>query len=369
MHKRSGPYLEGIFDFWKKGQKPSEERRIPQSPIPAGIDFYAVLGVPPNVSDDALRAAFRALALRMHPDLFPNDADAQQRFAMVTQAYEVLRDPERRAKYDQIRNVGQRPGTPPPTPQRGMTIPEAPRPTMFSVFRPPDAPATPPADPRVRPPAPPAKAPPRELTAWEKMFGAAEGARPYSAPTERMFEQFAPEAPQPSYQFPVAPTPKTPPRPFMPVPPPGGAMPYGMRIPPPDIFPTVQEMAEFIQSYWPLETIWEVVREGRNGAAFAKSRMLDVDRLAGNDPREGVEYELAAHLGLDDALINDYQKRGLLTSALWNEIMYPMFDLATKALEIIKPREFPGYFFIAPTEGLVGVDLFYTEQAGRSPAV
>src|SRR5690349_21086661 len=64
-------------------------------------DYYHVLGVDKSASDEQIKAAFRKLARKHHPDLNPNDKDANKKFQQINEAYEVLSDAEKRKKYDQ----------------------------------------------------------------------------------------------------------------------------------------------------------------------------------------------------------------------------------------------------------------------------
>lgn len=66
----------------------------------AFIDYYQVLGVPKTASQEEIKKAFRKLARKYHPDLNPNDKEAEQKFKAVNEANEVLGNPENRAKYD-----------------------------------------------------------------------------------------------------------------------------------------------------------------------------------------------------------------------------------------------------------------------------
>lgn len=63
-------------------------------------DYYDVLGVPRTASQKEIRAAFRKLARRYHPDVKPGDKAAEARFKAINEAHEVLSDPEKRRRYD-----------------------------------------------------------------------------------------------------------------------------------------------------------------------------------------------------------------------------------------------------------------------------
>ncbi len=69
-------------------------------------DYYDVLGVDKSVNDDDLKKAYRKAAKKYHPDLHPGDAEAEKKFKEVNEAYEVLSNKEKRARYDQFGHAG-----------------------------------------------------------------------------------------------------------------------------------------------------------------------------------------------------------------------------------------------------------------------
>ena len=64
-------------------------------------DFYDVLGVSKEVDSNSLKSAYRRLAMKYHPDKNPGDSEAEKKFKEISEAYEVLSNPEKKAAYDQ----------------------------------------------------------------------------------------------------------------------------------------------------------------------------------------------------------------------------------------------------------------------------
>ena len=73
-------------------------------------DFYATLGVARDASDDDVKKAYRKLAMHHHPDRNHGSSEAEEQFKSITEAYDVLRDPQKRAAYDRYGEAGLRGG-------------------------------------------------------------------------------------------------------------------------------------------------------------------------------------------------------------------------------------------------------------------
>eukprot|EP00892_Ulva_mutabilis_P009612 jgi/Ulvmu1/7022/UM033_0081.1 len=81
-------------------------RRFHTSTVPLARDYYDTLGVSRSASDNEIKKAYYKLAKKYHPDANPGNSDAVKRFQEVQEAYDILRDPQKRAMYDQVGHQG-----------------------------------------------------------------------------------------------------------------------------------------------------------------------------------------------------------------------------------------------------------------------
>ncbi len=70
------------------------------STVPVNDDLYEILGVNKDATEAEIQRAYRKLALKYHPDRNPDDASAAKQFKKASEAYEILKDPEKRSLYD-----------------------------------------------------------------------------------------------------------------------------------------------------------------------------------------------------------------------------------------------------------------------------
>ncbi|KFZ11232.1 hypothetical protein V501_04869, partial [Pseudogymnoascus sp. VKM F-4519 (FW-2642)] len=86
----------------------------------AETKLYSALGIKPEATQDEIKKAYRKSAMKHHPDKNPNNPQASEKFKEVSQAYEILSDPEKRKTYDQYGlEFLLRGGPPPPEPGEG----------------------------------------------------------------------------------------------------------------------------------------------------------------------------------------------------------------------------------------------------------
>ena len=69
-------------------------------------DYYEILGVAKNASDEEIKKAYRKLAIKYHPDKNPDDKSAEDKFKEAAEAYEILSNNEKRQRYNQFGHAG-----------------------------------------------------------------------------------------------------------------------------------------------------------------------------------------------------------------------------------------------------------------------
>ncbi|MBR6482862.1 MAG: DnaJ domain-containing protein, partial [Bacteroidaceae bacterium] len=72
----------------------------------ADMDYYKILGVEKTASAEEIKRAYKKVAIKYHPDRNPDNKEAEEKFKQAAEAYDVLRDPDKRARYDQFGKEG-----------------------------------------------------------------------------------------------------------------------------------------------------------------------------------------------------------------------------------------------------------------------
>jgi hypothetical protein len=354
--------MGGVFDWFKKKKHEEERAGIferlqeifesappppsPPSPPPR-VNYYAILGVPPNATADQIRAAYRELAKRWHPDVRPGDHEAIERFRLLSEAHDVLMDPEKRAKHDRELAAAGIIQSVPPHGLPSVPSPPHPREERAVIIRS-EAPIVPVARPPApSPPVPPQAHAPKTIAEIFEMIEEPSFQEIFvPSPEERPRVQAPPMQP-PSFVRPAPWAPSFASQPVGPIP-----------------LPTISEMEDVIRNTWPLDEIFGIVRENRRHPEFLSKGFMVVMPVAGFDPREGLEYELADRLGVPRWIIQDYARRGLLTTGLWSDVFNPLLDVVHAILDRIKPPDIPGRFFLNFDETRTKIELVYYEKPG-----
>ena len=72
----------------------------------SSVDYYQVLGLKKNATAAEIKRTYRKLAVKYHPDKNPGNKEAEEKFKELSEAYEILSDPQKRAQYDQFGHAG-----------------------------------------------------------------------------------------------------------------------------------------------------------------------------------------------------------------------------------------------------------------------
>lgn len=310
----SNAHLSGFFDFWK-GKGRAGGGSASQASAPIGPGLYRVLGVSQKASEEEIRAAYRELARKYHPDRNPGDAEAYQKFLDISKAHDVLSDERLRAAYDQEIGAKPKAGAPPKGKRELSTFVLSPE--EIERLKKKQKPV------REKPKAP-----------WDILFTS-----PEEEGQRGPFYQFLPE----------------------------GRAPGPTQAPPWDVlfperikvkFPTLEEILTGVGKL-PLETVWDFIRENRTTPQFQESKTIVVGPVAGMGANP-VEVDLAELTGASFDEIAAYAERKGLHKA-WRNVLGPLAEQAVLAVESLKPVDVPGYFFIDWDPSGRMLELLYTE--------
>jgi curved DNA-binding protein CbpA len=300
--RKFGGYAKSAWRHIDPHQR-KPQAKAPLSDVPVNVDLYDVLEVPPDATDEEIRAQYREVAKLLHPDRNPGNEKAQKLFAEVTAAYNVLSNKDKRAAYDAARaSAGQTP--------KAETKQEAPKTAQEAQRAPSER--------------------PKPRASWEEIAFS-----PRKREERDVLEFFRPSQQQPRSSRSGAPFEEAAPsRPG----------------------PDAMKLAEWLRATWDLNAIWGAAEKARADRRFAQYGAVALTSITGAD---APEYQLAEALGVPDDVLKQYESRRQVTDRFWNDYLFPLFELFPEAMKSIQPREIPGYFYLQGTRG--GVDLYYME--------
>jgi len=285
--KRAGGYAQRAWHYIDPHQR-NPKAKVPPLDVPVNVDLYDVLEVPPNATDEEIRAQYRDVAKLLHPDRNPGNADAEKLFAEVTAAYNVLSDKDKRAAYDAARAA---------VTGKEKKTEEKPKASSGEPV-----------------------AKPRPKESWENiLFPSKKG-------EERdIFEFIVPAWSGRSWS---------------------GS--YFEEGDPRRPNPNARKLAEWLRSTWDLDAIWDAAQKARTDRRFTQYGAVALTSISGAD---APEYQLAEALGVPDDVLKQYEKRHQITEAFWNDYLFPLFEIFPEAMKSLQPREIPGFFYLQGTRG------------------
>jgi hypothetical protein len=302
--------MDGIFDFWKTREAPQGVHR----------DLYTILEVSPSASSEEIRAAYRRLAARYHPDRNPGDESAYEKYLEITKAHDILSDPDKRDKYDRGVRGAKREERP---------VESGALSTHFQKPRRTERPHE--TQPQEAAKAKPGKKKPTLVDLIEPEKG-----YEYDAPLRHdLLRPQAPRRPQRSLEEVFAEQ---------------------------SVVVAMPSRETLLAAVGQLELpkIWDYIRKYRQDPDFLKSGSLVVGPIGPANSRSIAE-DLAWISGASlEEIVAYIQANGL--GQAWEDVLAPLAQQAVLAMDHVRPSDIPGYFRMDWDPSGRGLELIYSEQ-------